>query len=943
MKIQSRFLRSKVAKRVVLLFFLSALVPIAAIAFFSLTYVNDLLIEQSYKQLKHSSKLYGMAILDRLLIIDDKLHNLSINLNNADHTVRSSESDRHAGKPGSIGLNGYEKQIDALTLEVAPKNSIIHDGNELSADSKSILFSKKNADGITKIYLRRIISIKNSEVTSVIAEINNQFLWGEKDSLPFSTFLCVINNSNEELFCSHANYDVILANLNKSAGDAESRKLTWEVGDDKYLAVAWDLFVKSNFSGQAWKIIASRPETDALLPLYAFHKIFPLVILFSLLVVLLLSLIQVRRSMVPLERLVEGTRRLANYKFSEPVEVSSQDEFKELADSFNLMAGRLEKQFNALKILSEIDRLILISPDLDVVLARIFDTAYKIISCDYIAITLIDKNDMATGWTHIKENAADRRSTVEKTFIPSNEAEILLANDKFISVDLDSDPWLLLDSMIRYGTKTVHVYRILLDDRLRAIFSLGYRSKAVHNDEESVYVRDIIDRLAVALATADREEKLYQQAHFDFLTGLPNRQLFNDRLDQHIIQAHRKSNRAALLYIDLDRFKNINDSLGHVSGDTLLRQVSERMRNCIRETDTISRLGGDEFVIALSNITSPKDASNVAKNIIDAISLPFIIQSSETFISASIGIAIYPEDGKSNKELLTHADAAMYRAKENGRGRYMFFEDSMNKKILQRIEMETAMRHALRRKEFILHYQPQVDPHNGNIKGVEALIRWNHPQHGLVPPKEFIPLAEECGLIDPIGEWVLETACKQYQTWQKNNIAPGRLAVNISSRQFMRADFVDVINKIITNTGILSQQLELEITESLLLDERINAGSIFSDLAVMGVNLAIDDFGTGYSSLGYLKSFPVNILKIDRTFTKDVPADNQATTLTLSIIAMAHALNMQVVAEGVETKEQLEILRAHKCDFIQGYYFSRPLPAEELVQFLSDQPLQIDN
>ena len=255
----------------------------------------------------------------------------------------------------------------------------------------------------------------------------------------------------------------------------------------------------------------------------------------------------------------------------------------------------------------------------------------------------------------------------------------------------------------------------------------------------------------------------------------------------------------------------------------------------------------------------------------------------------------------------------------------MFFEDSMNKKILQRIEMETAMRHALRRKEFILHYQPQVDPHNGHVKGVEALIRWNHPQHGLVPPKEFIPLAEECGLIDPIGEWVLETACKQYRTWQNNDLAPGRLAVNISSRQFMRTDFVDVINRIITNTGILSQQLELEITESLLLDERINASSIFSDLEAMGVKLAIDDFGTGYSSLGYLKSFPINILKIDRTFTKDIPADKQATTLTLSIIAMAHALNMQVVAEGVETKEQLELLRAHQCDFIQGYYFSRPL------------------
>ena len=414
MKIQYGFLRSKVAKRVVLLFFLSALVPIAAIAFFSLTYVNDLLIEQSYKQLKHSSKLYGMAVLDRLLIIDDKLRKLSTSLNGVEHMAQFSDPGQSAGTSVSLELNGYEKQIDALTLEVVPEANASQDDNAFSADSKSMLYSMTNANGITKIYLRRIIRVKNKEITALVAELNNQFLWGEKDSLPFSTFLCVIEHSDKELFCSHANYDVILANLNKSSADAESRKLTWARGDDKYLAIAWDLFVKSNFSGPAWKIIASRPEADALLPLHAFHKIFPLVILFSLLIVLLLSLIQVRRSMVPLERLVEGTRRLANYKFSEPVEVNSQDEFKELADSFNLMAGRLEKQFNALKILSEIDRLILISPDLDVVLARIFATAYKIISCDFIAITLIDKTDMATGWTHIMENAADRRPELVK-------------------------------------------------------------------------------------------------------------------------------------------------------------------------------------------------------------------------------------------------------------------------------------------------------------------------------------------------------------------------------------------------------------------------------------------------------------------------------------------------------------------------------------------------
>ena len=776
------------------LFFLSALVPLAATAFFSLTYVSDLLVEQSYKQLKHAGKLYGMAVLDRLLIIDDKVRKLSNSLENTDTAMQSQPLSITGHGPSTIKLNEYEKQINNLSLEVETDNGHTIKTDAISTDSKSQIYSKQDANGETRIYIRRIISRKNNEITAIVAELNDKFLWGEKDSLPFSTNLCVIDDSLVELFCSSDNYAPILLSLGDiPSGELDSRNLNWASEKEKYLAVAWDLFIESNFAGANWKIIASRPEIDALLPLHAFHKMYPLVILFSLLIVLLLSLIQVRRSMVPLEKLVEGTRRLANYEFSEPVNVTSQDEFKELANSFNAMAIRLEKQFNALKILSEIDRLILTSPDLEVVLARIFDSAYKIISSDFIAITLIDKADAGMGLTHIKENTQSKRPYTEKTTIPANEAEMLLAQGNVFLVDLKTQPWHLLETLTLSGAVTAKVYRILLDDRLRAVFSLGYLPQTEIDDNDSGYERDIIDRLAVALATADRDEKLYQQAHFDYLTGLPNRQLFNDRLEQHIIQAQRKSQSAALLYLDLDKFKNINDSLGHVNGDKLLRQVAQRMRNCVRETDTISRLGGDEFAIVISNINNPKDAGNLAEHIIDAIAMPYIIQKRETFVTASIGIAMYPDDGKSKKELLTHADAAMYRAKESGRGRYMFFEENMNKEIMQRIEMETAMRHALRREEFRLYYQPQIETQSGKVMGVEALIRWQHPQLGLIKPMQFIPLAEDCGLIDGIGEWVLETACRQYQQLREMNIAPGRLAVNISSRQFMRADFVEII------------------------------------------------------------------------------------------------------------------------------------------------------
>jgi diguanylate cyclase (GGDEF)-like protein len=938
MKFDYGFLRKKVARRVVWLFFLSALVPIAATAFFSFTYVSDLLVEQSYKRLQHAGKLYGMALLDRLLIIDDELRRVAVRMERGINTKQNPDVTLAERSSVVVGRSGYEKQIDKLTMEIVPVSSLFDEGYAPSAESKTIIYSKINPDGVTKVYLRRIVAMKkNNEATTLVAELNNKFLWGDKNSLPFSTFLCVTESSRKVLFCSHPDYDALLVKLSEASGRVDSKKVTWENADGKNLAVAWDLFIKSSFSGPDWRIISSRPEADALLPVYAFHRIFPIVILFSLLIVLLLSMIQVRKTMVPLQRLVGATRRLANSEFGEPVEVSSEDEFKELADSFNVMARRLEKQFNELKILSEIDRLILTYPDLDVVLAKIFDTAHKIMSCEFIAIILVDRTDAAIGWSYIREIAEGKLPSIDKTTIPENEAAKLLAQEDALWVDLKKQPWQILAPLVKYDVAMAQVYRILIDGELRAIFSLGYREKPSGVPEDSGYVRGIIDRLAVALATADRDEKLYRQANFDQLTGLPNRQLFNDRLEQHLIQAHRNNERAALLYIDLDRFKNINDSFGHASGDKILRQVAERMRNCVRETDTISRLGGDEFVIVLSNILSPKDAGNIATHIIDAILKPFYIYSREIFINASIGIAMYPEDGKDNKELLAHADVAMYRAKESGRGRYMFFEESMNKEIVQRMEMETAMRHALQREEFCLHYQPQVDLRSGKVMGVEALIRWHHPELGMIQPNHFIPLAEECGLIDPIGEWVLHTACKHYQHWRDMNLAPGKLAVNISSRQFMRENFVDVINRAISSAGMLSQELELEITESLLMDERMNAKSIFNKLEVMGVKIAIDDFGTGFSSLSYLKRFPVHILKIDRSFTRDIPADEQVTTLTLSIIAMAHALNMQVVAEGIETKEQLELLKSHQCDYMQGYFFSRPLPADELVLFLAQQ------
>lgn len=940
MKINIAFIRSKVARRVVWLFFLSTLLPIATIAFFSLTYVTDMLTNQSYRQLQHASKLYGMAVMERLLSVDSKLRDLSESLQTralvlADKTTRLDVRHRldavHAANA---------EQIDKLSLESVPDASLgpVHYGAD--GKSKSYIYSHKSQNGTPEIYLRRIVAgQKGHTILTLVAELNNKYIWGDKDRLPFSTFLCVVAKNGQVLFCPFSHYKALLAKLEESTDKPEVRKLTWTNIDGENLAVAWDLFLDSNFSGSDWRIISSREKAVALLPVYAYHKIFPLVIVSSILVVLLLSLILVRRIMLPLEQLVGATRRLAKYEFGAPVVVNSKDEFGELSESFNTMAFRLEKQFNALRILSEIDRVILTCPDPEVILANIFETANKIIACDVVSVLLVDKTDATSASMYIKEVTAHTPASLEKTTIPEGEAAKLLSWEGVQRFDLRTESSRMLEPLVKRGVVIAQLVPILGEGQIRAIFCLGYRRDVFDENEDSGIVRDIIDRLAVTLATADRDEKLYRQAHFDYITGLPNRQLFNDRLEQHINQARRKKERAAILYIDLDRFKNINDSLGHASGDKLLHQVADRMRSCVRETDTVSRLGGDEFVILLSSVSSPQDAGYVAENIINTISKPYFISAREIFINASVGIAVYPDDGNNNKELLAHADAAMHHAKDSGRGTYKYFEESMNKELMLRMEMETAMRYALERDEFHLYYQPQIDLQTGKVMALEALIRWDHPELGAITPSRFIPLAEECGLIEPIGEWVLRTACRQYQQWRDTHIAPARLAVNISSRQFMRENFINIVEHAIADNKMSPNELELEITESLLMDESVNTRAIFERLAALDVQLAIDDFGTGYSSLSYLKRFAVHTLKIDRAFTKDIPTDAQATTLTLSIIAMAHALGMEVIAEGVENVEQLELLRQHQCDGVQGNYFSQPLSLDQLTEFLKQQPL----
>ena len=448
---------------------------------------------------------------------------------------------------------------------------------------------------------------------------------------------------------------------------------------------------------------------------------------------------------------------------------------------------------------------------------------------------------------------------------------------------------------------------------------------------------DLVALCGIAQDITERklvEKRVQFLAYYDSLTGLPNRSLLQDRLVQAIAGAHRRDEHAAVLFLDLDRFKIINDSLGHGIGDLLLKSVAERLKRQTRDQDTVCRMGGDEFIIVLSSIRDEADAAIVAERIVSAIDSDFDIQGRTLKVSCSLGISIYPEHGIDSEALIKNADAAMYGAKESGRNRFLFFTKEMNAKVVERSILEHDLRLAIERHEIFLMYQPQVEIRTGKIVGLEALVRWQHPVLGLVQPDKFIHVAENSGLILPIGDWVLRSACSQVRAWQAVGLPPVTVAVNVSSMQVHQENFRDLVQQALCETGIPPQYLELELTESLLTTNAELMFSVLNEMKKMGVKLAIDDFGTGYSSLSQLRQFPVGKLKIDRSFIRDVESSPDAAVIATAVISLAKTLNLKVIAEGVETDGQLAFLRSHDCDEMQGYYFSRPLLGKDIPELL---------
>ncbi|MFO1426828.1 MAG: EAL domain-containing protein [Steroidobacteraceae bacterium] len=640
----------------------------------------------------------------------------------------------------------------------------------------------------------------------------------------------------------------------------------------------------------------------------------------------------IRRQLEPLARLVEGTRRLAQRDFDTPVAIAGNDEFALLGASFNRMADGLRRQFGALETLADIDRLLLRSPGLEPILDTVLPRIAEVLGCRSVSVLLIDPDadDHARAYDHRRDEG--RHAAVRRIAADVTALRALLDGTPGISVsaaELRAAP--VISASGDSQSQHFRLCALRHDERLSGFLCIGFDAEPGAEAATPVRADDFADRLSVVLTNLERTDRLYEQANFDPLTGLANRQMFRDELGTRL--ADPRAN-GALLYIDLDHFKNVNDSGGHSVGDELLCVVARRLQGCVETGDMVARLGGDEFAVVTAGSVDGGAARTMAQRLLLAVREPLLLSGREYRVEASIGITLFPGDGRSIETLLKCSDIAMYRAKESGRGQAVFFEPAMQERMEARARLESGLYRTLERGEFALHYQPIVDVGGGEAHGVEALLRWPRSDGGSsYSPAAFVPVAEESGLIVAIGAWVLRSACTQFAQWRAQGAPVRFVSVNVSVRQLRDAGLYEQVVATLTRCGMQPGELHLEITEGVLADgERVAAN--LARLAELGVHLALDDFGTGFSSLSYLRRFPIHSVKIDRSFITGIPQEVGACRLAESIIAMSSAIEKQVVAEGVETEEQMRFLQSAGCHFIQGFLLGRPMEATDIPGFL---------
>ena len=943
------FLRNKFARRIFLLFTASVIVPVVIIALLSLEHVSTLLREHSYEQSRQVSKSIGMELIRRLRLARDELL----------VTERRPDLQEYSAAAATVGVTGESfsnpsafAYIDGPTTfpnrqtGTRKEPILTHEQKHELEMGKTLLLIQAYDAGRADILMQRALGKDGHADQYIVGKLKSDFLWGVNDMLPPSYQLHILMPSGEVLYSSEVEQLGIIPYIKQQLDTSISGNFAWDADRYAQLASYWSVFTEADFSVSSLIVVATQPEAIALEAISTFKLVYIPLLLLAVLFISLVSANIIRRKMVPLGLLQQATQRISGGDFSCRVDIQTDDEFAELGDSLNAMTSRLGEQFTSLATMAEIDRLILSSFDARFIVSTVLSRVGELTPCAVAAVLEFDVEDPALGNMSVRCNAYEAE-TVERRVqvMPEQILRLHESPFKLLFTCITECPKYLAEIMPK-GVRNVLLFPAFVKQRLSTVMIFGYIDLPMDSEDHCGGLRKFSDHVAIALSNAGWEERLYHQAHYDGLTNLPNRALLKDRLEQAIGRACRNQSTVGVLFLDLDRFKLINDTLGHAAGDTVLNNVADILMSSVRSVDTVVRFGGDEFVIIIPDIDAKDDAvfelGLIAEKVLNAAQFELLVEGQVVQPRMSIGISLYPQDGKTAEELVKNADAAMYHAKDNGRGRYEFFAPEFNVRASRRLKMEQELRRALLDQELFLNYQPKVDCLSGELLGAEALIRWQHPQKGLIPPLEFISIAEEVGLIGEIGEWVLRTVCGQINAWRHAGLDVPPIAVNVSPRQFREIDFVDMLSEIIGSARIEPGMIELEITEGTVMEDAAESIDKLQAIRDMGLRLSIDDFGTGYSSLAYLRRLPIHTLKIDRSFITGLVEEDDAQAIVSATIILAHKLGLHVVAEGVETEAQKILLQAWRCDELQGYLIGRPSRADEFAAlYLHEIPARV--
>jgi diguanylate cyclase (GGDEF)-like protein len=923
-------LDTKIARRVLALFLLCALLPVAVAMFAAYARVQNVLLKEREAQLGQAAEGFGTTLLERLYLTEQ----LARSLGTATHPQANEELRHHFRAAVLYPGDGAPVVLLDGGAPPPPRASFHPRAEHLAAGGAQLAL----IDGTRgrEVWMMRRAARADAADGLLAVQLNGAFLWGEADELPYATNVCVLDDRRRPLHCTGTMPLAATERLRTRLETGPAGQLLWEDGGIKHLASFREVFLEPRFVSGSWPIVLWQSEEHALAPVAELRSILLPMILFALLAAALLALTQIRRILDPLKQLIGATKRVGDRDFGARVDVQGNDEFRELAEAFNGMSERLGRQFQALGALAQIDSVILSKVDLDRIGAIVVGRMREVVRGRAWMLLLPDEAEPGRFHARTADSSAGSLTGREFTFSPRELEEITRAPQGLAMGPNTVRP--TMTALLGIDPQDMFVLPILVDSGLRGMIAVGGTQRGGLDAEEVRLLQDLGDRVAVALATASRDRELYRRAHFDPLTQLPNRQLFLDELKRELARAERHSSKAAVMFIDLDGFSSVNDTLGHAVGDDLLVHVASRLRSCMRKSDLVARLGGDEFTVVVADLRESADVATVAQHVIDVLSAPYDVGYGDTYVTASVGIAMYPTDGTTAQDLLQHSDMAMYRAKERGRGQHAFFEEAMNVEAQQRFLLDRELRRALEVGQFVLYYQPQLDLRTNRVVGAEALLRWQHPTRGLVAPGPFIGFAEESGLIERIGEWALLEGCRQFMRWRAEGVPLDHISVNVSPRQFRGRDFVETVARALDATGMSPERLRLEITENVLVDDSGHADATLARLRVLGTPLELDDFGTGYSSLAYLQRLPVETIKLDRSFIMGIADSDNARAVVRAAIDMVHALKKDIVAEGVETPEQLALLRKWGCDAIQGYLLSRPLPAAQFAEAVRDGP-----